>query len=52
MCNCSFCNQTEEEFEEGMTLWEYQKYCKTTDEPLTLVEWARSLPTKITEDQS
>lgn len=43
MCDCWMCNQTEEDMD-GYIEWEYEQYCKTTDQPLSLDNWLKSLP--------
>lgn len=44
MCDCWMCNQTQEEFDEGYIEWEYEQYCKTTDNPLSIENWLKQLP--------
>ncbi|MGN8233216.1 hypothetical protein ACTHAL_001444 [Priestia flexa] len=44
MCDCWMCNQTQEEFDEAFIEWEYQEYCKTSENPLTIEEWLEQLP--------
>jgi hypothetical protein len=44
MCDCSFCN---EEFDGDEYIeWEYNNYCKTTAEPLSIEEWLKQSEVK------
>jgi hypothetical protein len=44
MCDCWMCNMSEEEQNEGMIEYEYQKYCEETKNPKSKDEWLKSLP--------
>ncbi|MBG9603935.1 DUF6877 family protein [Cytobacillus firmus] len=53
MCDCWMCSQTQEEFDEGITQWEYDQYCEGNENPLSMEDWLKSLstPENLQEDE-
>jgi hypothetical protein len=40
MCDCWECNQTEEDNDLYIE-WMYSNYCRTIDNPLSIIEWLK-----------
>jgi hypothetical protein len=55
MCDCWQCNMTEEQQAEEAELyieWEYEQYCRTTDNPLPIEEWLKQFESPIQKEEN